>query len=247
MGYRAWDLKRRLRKLKFDEPRKKRALEDVDPRMKQVALNRLAVLRELNLRIQARAKSRSKSKREVIENFLTDFNSGMLAPCGPDGVNFIRHLARSTLYLWQRKHKDGGLAALVPGYKIRVNMSGKATYRELNVPFEMKFPGPPRRNGKAFFIERIKRRWKHDPVDFPIKVALYYTVPVFRGASMELRRKMLKREVGHVGTPHLDALNAFVIGCLEGIVFKSHSRIIQLYSEKKIGWWPQTRVLISRA
>jgi Holliday junction resolvase RusA-like endonuclease len=39
-------------------------------------------------------------------------------------------------------------------------------------------------------------------------------------------------------------LNAFIVDCMTGIVFKDHSQIQQFYCEKKFDWWPQTRILI---
>lgn len=247
MIFKVWDRKPKFRKpLRFDEPRKKRsALGGVGPKLKQIAYDRLAVLREYNRRLRE-AKS-PKSKGKLLDNFLSELNSGLLSPAGG---KLFSHIGRSTIYNWQKRYKNGGLAALVPRYKTKstaIAKDSKAIFRPLRSPFKMKFPGPPKRNGKAFFIERVKRRWKHNPVDFPIKVGLFYTMPVPKKISMEMRMAILKRKFIHITSPHLDALNAFVINCLEEIVFKHHSQIVQLYTEKKFGWWPQTIILIEQA
>jgi Holliday junction resolvase RusA-like endonuclease len=243
MIFEAWDRKKISRKPpSFDEPRKKRnALEGVDPRLKQIAYDRLAILREYNLRL---LKPRPpKTRLKVMKKFLAELNSGML---WPDGGKPIRHVRRATLYNWIWLYKNGRIAALVPRYSgYKTNLAGgHAIFKPLIKPFKMKFSGPPRRNGKSYFIERIKRRWKFPPVECPIHLSIFYTMPIPKGTKMPRQMEMLKHKIGHTDRPHIDVLNAFVVDCLSGILFKNHSQIIQIHSEKHYGWWPQTEIFV---
>lgn len=215
------------------------ALAGIDPRFKQVAYDRLAILREYHRRLSN--PGRCKTKTEVMRNFLTDANAGMLWPEGSE--KSVSHVSRSTLYSWRNLYKTGRLLALVPRYT--GNPSTKTPiFRPAARPFEMKFSGSPKRNGKADFIARIKRRWKWPPSKYPVRLAVYYSMPIRKGTKMRRRMKMLRHEISHVKKPNLESLNAFIVDCMTGIVFKDHSQIVHFHSEKKFAWWPEIRILV---
>ena len=44
--------------------------------------------------------------------------------------------------------------------------------------------------------------------------------------------------------PVLNALDCFIMNCLNSVVFKDPSQIIQFHSQKDYAQWPQTRILI---
>ena len=214
-------------------------LKGVDPRLKQRAYDRLAILREYNFRLSKPREPKTKTK--VRDQFLGDLNSGVLFSDG--AMSRIRHVGRATLYYWDRAYKKGGLAALVPRYGVKPS-TGKATYRPLAMPIEMKFPGRPRARGKKEFIARIKRRWKNPPLECPIRLSIFYFMGIPEGTRMAIRMAMLKGKISHKRTPNLDVLNRFVVKCMNGIVLKKHSQIVQFYSEKSFAWFPQIRILI---
>jgi Holliday junction resolvase RusA-like endonuclease len=228
------------RRLRTVESRKdKSVLAGIDPKLKTVAYNRLAILRAWHRKLSE--PRRPKAKTEVMRSFLADLNSGIL---WPDGASMpIRHIARSTLYYWDQIYRNGGLLALVPRYKTKLSTE-RATFLPLAKPIEMKFPGPPRRSGKVNFLHRVKRRWKNPPLDCPIHLTIFYSMPIPKGTKMRRRMKMLKRQISHTIKPNLDTLNAFIVDCLSGIVFRDYSQIVQFHSKKEYGWWPQTRILI---
>jgi len=229
------------RRLRFTEPRKDRAvLAGITPRLKQIAYDRLAILRAYHRRLLKPRKPGTKTK--VMRDFLGDFNSGALLPEGITGS--ITHIERSTLYNWDGFYRNSGLPALVPRYQIK-SSTGRPTFRPLKRPIEIKFPGRPRRNGKAAFLARIKRRWKDPPLECPIHLSIFYSIPIPKKTKIPRRMKMLKHRISHIGKPHLDALNAFIVDCLAGIVFGDHSQIVEFHSGKKFEWWPQTRILIN--
>jgi hypothetical protein len=224
----------------FIEPRKDRAvLAGVDARLKQIAFDRLAVLRRYYFRLSN--PGRFKTKTAVMKNFLDDLSSGIL---WPEGIpTTIRHACRSTLYNWDRAYGSGGLAALVPRYKTKLS-GGQAKFRPLMEPIEWKFSGSPRRAGKAEFLARLKRRYNGPPLDCPVRLKICYSMKIPTGIKMPLRMRLLKHEISHTGKPELDGLDAFTIGCLIGTVIKDSSQIVQLHSEKNFGWWPQTKILL---
>lgn len=224
------------------QPKKDRsALAGVDPKFKQIAYDKLAILREYHRRLSNPGRPRKKA--EVIEKFLADANAGMLRPEG--APKFISHVCRSSLYNWRDLYKTGGLLALVPRYKCKGNPSTqRPIFRPAAKPFEMKFAGRPRRNGKAEFVDRLKRRWKWPASEYPIHLAIYYSMPIRKGIKMPRRMKMLRHEISHVKKPNLESLNAFIVDCMTGIVFRDHSQIIHFHSEKKFAWWPEIRILV---
>jgi Holliday junction resolvase RusA-like endonuclease len=240
MVFKAWAKSKILRRHSRIPPKKRNILAGLDPRLKQKAFDKLSILREYQRRLSNRG---FKKKKEVIKTFLVDFNSGML---WPDEKKSIRHISRSSLYGWKNLYGDGGIAALVPHYcSVKKGTSpGAAIFKSLRIPFEIKFPGPPRRNGKAHFCKRARRHWKYPAFDCPISLAVFYSMAVPKGAKMPRRMKMLKGKIVHTGKPCIDVLNAFIMDCLKGIVFKSYNQVVRFHSEKSYGWWPQTRVLI---
>jgi Holliday junction resolvase RusA-like endonuclease len=211
----------------------------VDPRLKEIAYGRLAILRGLHLRLSKPGKF--KTKEELRGRFLDDLNSGIL---WPDGIRkFIPYIGRSTLYGWDRLYRSGGIRALVPRYRTGIS-TGQATFRPLANPVEMKFSGPPRRNGKINFLGRVKRRWKSPPLQCPIHLSIFYSMPIPKRTKMPRRMRMIKHRISHQVKPNLNALNDFVIDCITGIVFADPGQIVRFHSEKRFGWWVQTRILV---
>ncbi len=226
--------------LPIDSTKKQTALAGINPRLKQVALDRKAILMAVFFRFSKPGKF--KTKEAVLRNFLKEFNSGILWPDGAKET--IRHVGRSTIYNWIRLYKKGGLLALTPRYKMK-SSSGKATFRPLSNPkIEMKFPGQPKRNGKIKFVERVRRRYKNAPLECPVRLSIFYSMQIPRGVKMPLRMRLLRHEISHVWAPHLTALNAFIISCLTGTVLKDPSQIVHIHSEKSFSWWPEVKIVI---
>lgn len=228
-------------RFQIPESRKERSvLAGEDPRVRQVALDKKAILMGYFFRLSK--PGRFKTKEAVLRNFLKEFNSGILWPDG--AIKTIRHAGRSTIYNWIRLYKKGGLLALAPRYQTK-SSSGKAAFRPLSNPrIEMRFPGQPKRNGKIGFVERIRRRYKNPPLECPVRLSIFYSMQIPRGAKMPLRMRLLRHEISHVWAPHLTALDAFVIDCLVGTVLKGPSQIVRIHSEKSFSWWPEVQVLI---
>jgi hypothetical protein len=223
------------------EPRKHGSvLAGIPARSKQIAFEKAAILRELHRRLLRPRKP--KTKGVVIKDFLRELNSGILSP--PGTVRAIKHVGRSSLYGWPEAYQKDGLMGLAPKYKTKTSKKERAIFRPLAKPIEMKFPGPPRRNGKVFFLERLKRRWKGPALECPIQISIFYSMPIPRPIKMSMRMRLLKDQPPHTLKPTLNALDCFIMNSLQGIIFKDPSQIVQFHSEKFWAWWPQTRILI---
>jgi Holliday junction resolvase RusA-like endonuclease len=239
--FKSWGKKTSKRQSLGEPSRKDRAvLVGVNPKLKQIAFDRLAILR--NFYCKSSQPGKLKTKAEVMKNFLNEFNSGVLWPEG-GGIS-VRHVGRATLYNWRRLYANGGLAGLVPHYRVK-HLEGRATFRPLKNPIEMKFAGRPRRNGKKDFTLRVKRHWKFPPLTCPVRLSIFYSFPIPKKTKMKRRMRMIRHQISHVGKPNLDALNSFTIGCMLEIVFKNHSQIVDFRSQKQWSWWPEIRILIT--
>lgn len=220
-------------------PRENRVvIGEISPRLRTKVYMRLAILRAYYRELSKPRKPRT--KEETTRNFLSVLNSGLLFP---EGFPIPRHVGRSALYNWEKMYKDGGIAALVPNYKVK-SQGGRATFRPLLNNIEMKLPGPPTAKGKVKLKARIRRRWKNPPLECPIRLGIFYSMPIPKKTKMPRRMKMLRHEISHIAKPNLDALNAFIVDSMTGIVFKDYSQIIKFHAEKGYGWWPQTRIMI---
>jgi Holliday junction resolvase RusA-like endonuclease len=237
-----WRERRSSRRRPFTvEPRKNRGvLKGIDSRLRQIAFDKLAILRELHHRLTEPTKF--KTKTEIIENFVAEFNSGILSPVEIAGT--IRHISRSGLYNWESLYRKDGLVGLVPRYKIKSLSKERATFGPLEKPIILKFSGPPRRNGKAFFLERLRRRWKGPPLECPIRLNIFYSFGIPKGVVMQVRMGILRYRAYHITNPTLNALDVFLVSCLSGVVFKDPSQIVQFHSEKRFAWWPQIEIQI---
>lgn len=238
----AWKESRALRRRPFtSEPQKNRnILAGVDPRLRQISFDKLAILRELHHRLLKPRKTRTKG--QVIRNFLIEFNAGILSP--PGGIRILRHAGRSSLYAWEKTYQRDKLAGLVPKYKTKLSKKDRATFRPLTKPIILKFPGQPKRYLKTFFQQRLRRRWQGPPLEQAIKLNIFYSMAIPKGIEMPIRMKILKHQISHTGKPTLNALDCFIMNCLNSVVFKDPSQIIQFHSQKDYAQWPQTRILI---
>jgi Holliday junction resolvase RusA-like endonuclease len=176
-------------------------------------------------------------------DFLQFLNSGLFLP---EGIVFkLKHVGRTTLYNWNKARREGGLRALVPRYKWKPG-SG-AVLVPINLTSTLKkirIAGIPKRRARYDILPCIRHQWKGRPLECPIQIAIYYSMPIRKGTKMGRRIRMVNRRISHIGNPYLDALNAFIMDCLVGIVFYDHSQIVLFHSEKNYAWWPQTLIVI---
>ena len=213
-------------------------LDGVDPRAKREGLIKLKILKAFKeelLRV-------GKPKWKAISEFLALYNSGLLLA---ETLGKSRHICRSSLYSWNRKFRDGGLAALIPRWKYKKTPRADLTAVEsLPTLSKIVIPGPPKSRGKREFQAQLRHRWKGTVHNGPIMIALFFGLPVRKGTKMRKRMQMLKGQISHIGDPNLDRLIAFVLDCATGIIFENHSQIIRFHAEKNYRWNPETRIFV---
>jgi Holliday junction resolvase RusA-like endonuclease len=207
----------------------------------EIAHIRLAILKARHSELLKIVKP--KAKTEVTLEFLQLLNSGLFIP---EGTAFkLKHLGRATLYNWEKAYRESGFRALLPRYKWKPG-SG-ATLVPINLtwnPKEIKIPGPPKRHAKDDILFWIRQQWQDPPLECPIRLAIFYSMPIRKRTKMPRRMKMLNGKISHTGKPYLDFLNSHIMDCLAGIVFYDHSQVVTFHSEKVYRWEPQTLILI---
>jgi len=207
----------------------------------EIAHIRLAILQAWHCELKKIEKP--KTKTHVTLEFLQLLNSGVFIP---EGTAFkLKHVSRATLYNWGKAYREGGFRALLPLFKWKSG-SGAALIPIKPIPTlkEIKIPGPPKRHAKDDILSWIRQCWQDPPLECPVQIAIFYSIPIRKKIKMPRRMKMFRRKIFHTGKPHLDALNAFIMDCLLGIVFYNHSQVVLFHSEKNLSWWPQTRIVI---
>jgi len=224
--------------------------ENFHPRAREIAYNRLAILYVYLKGIQKR--KWVKNKWRLMEEIVQAYNSGILFH---DLFANPKHISRSTLYVWLKLLQEDGEAALIPRFK------WKPSSRAVVIPIKpfpkikrLIIPGPPRTRGKKNFQVAIKEGWRAAlaikpggavPIlDCPIQLDIFYSIPIPKGTRMKRKIKMARHRICHIGKPELDALNAFIIDCMVGIVFKVCSQLIVFHSQKTYEWRPQTTILV---
>lgn len=222
--------------------RKKREIGDTEefhPEARTIAHLRVAIIKAYREKLSQGEKPITK----IINEFLDAFNAGMLQP--EAFAKPIRLFSRSTLYSWNKLYKEGGFAALIPRYKW-IPRPG-STFAPINLTpryTEIIIPGPPTAKAKYVMLLSLRHQWKGPPLDCPIRLGIFYSMPIPKRTGMAKRMKILKDQISHTCTPLLGSLNGFVVECMEGIVFKNHSQIVEFHSRKDFRCGPQTRILI---
>jgi len=210
-------------------------------RAEEIAHIRLAILKAWDRELKKIEKPKTKTHATL--EFLQLLNSGLLIP---EGMAFkLKHVSRATLYNWDKAFREGGFRALQPLFKWKPR-SGAALIpiKPISSLKEIKIPGPPKRHAKDDALSWIREYWQDLPLECPVQIAIFYSMPIRKGTKMRRRMKMLNREISHTGKPYLDFLNSYIMDCLSGIVFHDHRQVLLFHSEKNYAWWPQTLIVI---
>jgi Holliday junction resolvase RusA-like endonuclease len=211
---------------------------NVNPKAKQIAHFHLAILKMCNEEIIKNPRSKTKA----IEEFVQLYNSGLIQP---EILSKPDHISRATFYNWSEAYKDGGFTALIPRWIYKKKPGADLTFMKLLPTYtKIIILGNPRTRGKREFLPQLRRQWQALPLDGPIMISLFFSMPVPKGTKMRRRMKMLKYQISHSQNPNLDRLIAFTLDCMKGIVFRDHSQIIRFHSEKNFGWDPKTRIFV---
>ena len=210
------------------------------PKAKRTAYIRLGIVKALREAILTRG---GKSMGEVYAEVVALYNAGLILP---EIFPKPKTISRSSLYGWNRLHKKHGFLGLIPKYRWRFK-SGAVVIPIKPSSYQKKtiaIPGQPRRISKYEILPKIRSQWNGPTLDGPIQLSIFYLMGIPKGTKMRRRTRMLRREISHIGKPNLDSLNAFMVDCVTGIVFKDHSQIVRFYSEKRFGWFPKIDISV---
>lgn len=217
-----------------------REVSNPDPRAVEIGRIRHAILKECENEID---QAPPKTKGQTIREFLRFYNSDLILP---EIFNKPKHLSRSSLYGWVKRFREEGKKGLIPGWKYKVKVGATVVPMKFPKWENIKILGKPRTRGIKNFQFDLKQKWRRPPLTGPIRLFIFYGMPVPRETTIRRRMKILRREIPHTWKPNLDALNAFMVECLQGILFFDHSQILSFHSEKFFEWVPKTRISIQR-
>jgi Holliday junction resolvase RusA-like endonuclease len=161
-----------------------------------------------------------------MREFLEIFNLGMILP---ETLTTISHISRSPRYGYGYKEKPGADLAFIKLFR---------TYRKIVIP------GNPRSRGKREFLPQLGRQWHGSPLEGPVMVGIFFSMPVPKGTRMGRRMKMLRHQISHTRPPSLDRLIDFTLDCMNGIIFSDRSQIIRFHAEKEYRWNPEIRIFV---
>lgn len=231
---------------RFRKIRKKSGIanaKNFHPEGRRIAHVRLAILKAYHEEISKSWEAQDgRLKEEVLAEFIALFNAGLILP---ETFRKLEHLSRSTIYSWDKLYREGGFVALIPGYEWKPRPGAAVIpIKLLSRLRKIVIPGAPNRRAKHEVLPLLSRGWEGPPLTCPIRLSIFYSMPIRKGTTMRRRMKMLKQRISHTGKPNLDTLNAFIVDCMTGIVFKDHSQIIGFSSQKEYRWVPETRIYI---
>jgi Holliday junction resolvase RusA-like endonuclease len=211
------------------------------PKAQEIAHIRLAILKAWDHELKKIEKPKTKTHATL--EFLQLLNSGLLMP---EGIDFkLKHVSRATLYNWDKARREGGFRALQPLFKWKSGPGAPLVpIKPILTLREIKIPGPPNRYSKDNALFWIREYWQDPPLECPVQIAIFYSMPVPKGTKKGRRMKMYNHKISHTGKPYLDALNVFIMECLTGIVFYDHKQVVLFHSEKSFSGGPQIRIMV---
>ena len=217
--------------------------ESYYPEARRQAQVRLAILEAYHEEL-LRANGTKLGKMQVQAVFLDLYRAGLILP---EIFKKPRTICRATLLGWDKRYRDFGFVGLIPKWKWAQWHGATVVPLKIELPSqikEIKLSGPPTRMANNEFLPKLSQNWEGPPLACPLHLAVFYCFGIPKDTSMKRRMKMLRGQVSHKGKPYLDSLNAFLIDSMEGVIFESHSQIIEFYSKKKYEWEPKTRIFI---
>jgi Holliday junction resolvase RusA-like endonuclease len=91
---------------------------------------------------------------------------------------------------------------------------------------------------------QMKAQFRNDPFDFPMVIDLTFFMPIPKTTPKGKKKQMICGILHHVKKPDIDNLQKFVLDCMNNIVFKDDSQIIELNSKKIYAENPGTLIVI---
>lgn len=102
----------------------------------------------------------------------------------------------------------------------------------------------PRFKEKEYYQWKIKQKFSDKPFECPIRIQVFYMLPIPKSASKKKRIDMINNNERHTKKPDIDNLNKFLNDCLKEIVFVDDNQVFEMFSYKCYGEEPKTIVKI---
>lgn len=230
-------MRKNLYNLEDQKTRTKGIATDVDPRGKQIAYVRLAILRVYRRQIP----TKEKFKQQAENGFLKAYNLGLILP---ETFAKPKYISRSTLYNWRKAYKKDGLRGLIPRHRYKKNRTNLSFMNLIPIYKKIIIQGRPRAKGKNIFQSQLRRQWQGLPIDGPITISISFDMPIQKGTKMQKRMLMLKHWISHTRNPESTVLTGFVLGCMKGVVFREYRQIVRFQAEKKYSCNPRSLILV---
>jgi len=99
--------------------------------------------------------------------------------------------------------------------------------------------------------EKEQIRWKmrddfrEEPFRVPLKVEIYFFMPIPKAASRKQREQMIRGQISHMKRPDIDNMAKFVLDCMTGVIFNDDAQINELDLKKRYATSPRTKIVIT--
>ena len=103
----------------------------------------------------------------------------------------------------------------------------------------------PQQTEEGRFLFEIQKQWQRKPLNDPIKILMFFYMPIPKSTYSSKRKLMERGWIFHTKRPDLDNLIKFVKDCLNGVVYQDDSQVFSIQAEKRYSEDPKTEVFIS--
>lgn len=102
----------------------------------------------------------------------------------------------------------------------------------------------PQETEEGRFLFEVQKQWNKPPLDCPLMVQCSFEMPIPKSTSRKKKEWMLNNEFWHTKKPDVDNLLKFTCDCLNGVVWKDDSMIVNLRGGKVYSEEPKTIIVI---
>lgn len=97
---------------------------------------------------------------------------------------------------------------------------------------------------KQGFQWQMKSLYRGEPLEAPLCLSVTFFMPIPQSASKIKKTQMKNGVIAHTKRPDLDNLQKFLLDCMNGLIFKDDSQIVEIRARKIYADNPGTFVRI---
>ncbi len=91
---------------------------------------------------------------------------------------------------------------------------------------------------------QIRSQYNEEPIGGPVCIVISFFMPIPKSTSGTRKRQMLNGRIYHIKKPDIDNLQKFVFDCLNDLVLKDDSQIVEVKAKKIYSTKPETKICI---